>query len=147
MNGAEILEKENISFEKREHLKKILTGERVKITKVESPWFIKFYKNKPIVTIKDFNELTGLGIGSFNELEELENGLGKGWDMLIEEKEIKAINETNNTEYKNVIMYLDLESFLNALDSLKESEQIGVETYESINRSIFIERSIRIKII
>ena len=147
MNEAKMLEKENISFEKRKHLKKVLAGDRVKITKVESPWFIKFYKNKPIVTIKDFNELTELRINSFNELEELKGGLGKEWYMLIEEEEIKEINETNNTDYKNVIMYMNLESLLNVLDSLKESEQISIETYENINCSIFIERNITIKII
>lgn len=147
MNEAEILEKENMRLEKRKHLKEVLTGDRIKITEIESSWFIKFYKNKPIVTIKDFNELTGLRINSFKELKETKDGLGKEWDMLIEEEEIKIINEANNTEYESVIMYLHLEIFLKVLDSLKKSEQIDTEIYENINRSVFIEKNIRIKII
>lgn len=91
------------------------------------PWFIKWYKGQPVVTIHDFNELVGLDILKLKQFFKKEyftagldyNGLGQG--PLREEFE-----RINNVRYEeHTFMYLYLSGVAKALKILRDENKLS----------------------
>lgn len=98
-----------------------------------SPWFIKFYKGKPVVTISDFYILVGekveLGelIRNKNIINYVDwNGIGRG-------KQRDEFERINRVRYEDdTLIYLYIVGFLKVLKIFIDKNKITLRKAESI---------------
>lgn len=102
-----------------------------------SPWFIKFYKGKPIVTISDLYILVGekveLGelIGNKNIINYMDwNGIGRG----NQREEFERINRVRYED--ETLIYLHIIGFLKVLKIFIDKNKITLHKAESILNSL-----------
>ncbi len=99
----------------------------------KSPWFIKFYKGRPIVTINDLYILVGkkveLGelIGNKSIINYMEwNGIGRG----NQREEFERINRVRYED--ETLIYLHIVGFFKALKIFINKKKITLQKAESI---------------
>ena len=116
------------------------------------PWFIKWLKGQPIVTLHDFNQLVGLEGKQHKKLFRLEyfkpgadwNGLGQG--ALREEFE-----KVHNVHYEEeTFIYMYPSGVVKALNILEEENKISAEAKQAIledfkTRNIEAKKAIEVK--
>ncbi len=97
------------------------------------PWFIKFYKGRPIVTINDFYILVGEEIGLGELIRDKSiinyidwNGIGKGKNR----EEFERVNEVKYED--DTLIYLHITGFLKILKIFINENRITLSEVEKI---------------
>ncbi|CAM2079447.1 MAG: hypothetical protein NSGCLCUN01_03667 [uncultured Clostridium sp.] len=108
----------------------------VEILTHDYPWFIKEYKGRKVITIRDIKELIGINI----ELKNLSirNNIfrGKDWNGIGGEIK-KEFEKNNNLRYDGeIIFFVYITGFLKILKILIEHGKIELLAAESILREI-----------
>ena len=101
------------------------------------PWFIKEYKGRAIVTIKDIKELLGLHI-DLKKINNKNNILrGKDWNGIGKGEVREEFARINNVNYKDdTIFFVYITGFLKILKVLIEDNKIELLDAENILREI-----------
>ena len=100
------------------------------------PWFIKEYKGRMVITIRDIKELIGVNI----DLKKLniKNNIFRGEDWNgIGGTSKEEVGKNNNIRYEEeIIFFVYITGFLKILKILMEDSKVDLLEVESILRAI-----------